>query len=1062
MDQLKARVNTLTNNLIGVPSIEDNDGTSSLMSALIEDLISDVNIDPSHEAIVAAIGDEITAMSNNQNEIICERLESQFDFSSEQSRLNVRNYINSVTVSKNYQAISPNTINPHKDSAYEFGELLASDINDGLIQRKPDQLPPIAFVGDELKGETVNPFNAFKFVDERLFSPYMFRNEGYSADGIKQINEPNENISIVLKYQNEENLFLIDTGFNHTNESFRGSTQLKADKSIVSIEWQDTQTYFNLKHAYEVLLNSNPVNPLSVEIIFSYFPQKISTSHKLHHAGSFFRKSIMVRQCTGVPDDVSTGYLVTLIDFIDNVDLIQRYQHGLLLWIKITKSETVPPVSSISHMKIDRIFTKEQRQDILHRLFDYQGGDELIGGLFSKAIKRLRGKKSATPEPIPPPSNELYAQENELVDLSTSSLSSRSGDNTEKQTSSSYSSFRLTDWSERASDRVPIVLVDTNSRSYRDMFAITRRAQVDVSIRDAPDLPHVFIPPTDINYVKLINGALITKKPPKTKKGSLLYDLAGIENANPSAVYEIDFTASTTEEREDIMVHWGWWESSDAETLVIIPRPPFADITWYFEFGNHYKIDAELVINGEPFSLRSSFISPMGKEGDSVNEILRLAPIKNRIVSLVLIQRKLHFIVIQHDKDIIPSESTDVSPIPPSMTASSSSSRTWFPLRSQVSKQKVSEVPKKTVTSIETTPRQMTIYRIGDPSIDSILQNMDRLINNKMSAPKQSPKWIKSLTITDQMPDILPDQPRMTVFSIDLTVTPATKSSPVLRHSRVWTWSQISSGKEGLSDIYIKPDPNYSKPAIFFDTVIDSPHPHPHTWTILAEYGDGSRRLETHVFDIREKDDVVLATIFHGNVHLFVYLQKANYKKSLVFQINAIALINTKGYRALPESILPTHTATAPVSIFAPNHIVKASNEMRVPPEPSEMTLSPPIPFQLHLSDMSIPETGTSGSGSVTPISPTKSEEMMIDNVPSFSPVALQSTEDETSTTTGEESPSSASSTSFSSSTSDSGLKRSQVTTEAVEASIGTVISSTPLDIPDDGINDDELLDEYL
>lgn len=336
----------------------------------------------------------------------------------------------------------------------------------------------------------------------------------------------------------------------------------------------------------------------------------------------------------------------------------------------------------------------------------------------------------------------------------------------------------------------------------------------------------------------------------------------------------------------------------------------------------------------------------------------------------------------------------------------------------------------------------MTIFKIGDPSLDDVLQKMNSLFTEKMTPATKSPKWIKSITITDQTPDILPDKPQISIFTIDLSVSGETKNSPSMRSTRRWIWSQIPPSGSDTGEIYIKSDPNYLLPALFSNPPLDSSEPLPHTWTILIEYGDGSKRLETRTFSLGEKGDLMLATIFHGNIHIYVYLQLVSSSKRPYHRIIGLALINTKAYRSLPQSILPVYVPQ-PVSIFAPNHINNASKEMRVPPlNIKEMTLSPPIPFD---------SSSDSGENSPMPISPISSGEVMSEQqqIPLPSPLTLESEE---SSTTMEPQEDVDDSSSTPSSTSSSTTKRSQVTSETVEAPIESNIL----------LENEDLLDDFL
>jgi hypothetical protein len=408
----------------------------------------------------------------------------------------------------------------------------------------------------------------------------------------------------------------------------------------------------------------------------------------------------------------------------------------------------------------------------------------------------------------------------------------------------------------------------------------------------------------------------VNVKPLKAKKDNLLYDLSGIENANPDAVYEIDFTATDQNEQYQIMSRWAWYETPTASSLVLIPRPPYDVSAWAFALDSSLKIDAELAIDGVSYSLQSALFTMPTQENIRETQILRLAPIKNKVINLVLKGKVLQYIVIQHDKDIIVPEVPPLLPLPvPSSSTSSStstsqpsSSRGWRLMRLQSPRATGSETFRRLPTSIETTPQDMTIYRAEDPVIDEILEKITRLRVNKIKPATKPTEWLKNFKLTDQVPSFIPGIPTTNAFFIEFLpfLTQQTGSSP-LASKQQWKWAQEIPTSDHMGRVFIVPDKNY-KPMLTSEKIEGSLEHTPRTWSIGLEYPDGSKRIETYSFLLESRQDVVIAATLHTNIHLFVYLHSLSTRTYPVYTVEGIVLVNNGRPRQLPRNVLPLVT----------------------------------------------------------------------------------------------------------------------------------------------------------
>ena len=910
----------------------------------------------------------------------------------------------------------------------------------------------------------------------------------------KVIKHPEDNISLVFEYSRNDESFLVDTGFQHQADYFSDpSLQMKKDKSFVDLHWKKGKSHQNLQTAYAINLSKQEDGPLNLKFSLSYFPCKLTHHGKSSH-GSFFRKHTFERQFEGIPSGSSAGWLTTIVDFHEKKDLKRRYKHGLLLCIEVSQMINDPTIVSINQIRIMRIFSEEHLQSILRKFFSPQ--TESIGGFFSNVYKKMLWKKRDPIQRIRLPAQDSLSQEDQtpVEPLTLASYHARKVDRTEKQSSTSFDASRLTSWSERSSNRSDIVLVDVASMGYRDILNTARVAQVDAFTRDAQGGNPEFKRPSSIDYIKLINRALVNVKPPEAKKDIMLYDLSGIENANPDAVYEIDFTATDQNEQYQIMSRWAWYETPNASSLVIIPRPPYDVSAWAFTLDSSLKIDAELAINGVSYSLQSALFTMPTQENIRKTQILRLAPIKNKVINLVLQDKVLQYIVIQHDKDIIVPEVPSLSPLPiPSSSPSSStstsqpsSSRGWRLMRLQSPRATGSETFRRLPTSYEMNFKGITIYRATDPAVDEVLEKITRFQVNKIKPATKPTEWLKNFKLTDQVPGLIPGTLTVNTFFIEFLpfVVQQTGSSP-LASKQQWKWAQEIPTSDHMGRIFIVPDKNY-KPLLTFEKIEGSREHAPRTWLIGLEYPDGTKRIETHSFELEAQEDAVIAIILHTNIHLYVYLRLFRTAPYFIYTIEGIVLVNNGRPRQLPRNVLPLITekgdkkltiSSAHGNKFLPDYSKPITKEtpgiVRLPtsassPQPSSSSMvfvTPSVSSSSQSEEQSQKEKENQGPSSPpVEVLEEQTTEMSEDSsaVPETSTSETSATLPSTSTSTSTLSilPSSSSSTSSSKS-----QKKSQVVTELkniedniqneIEIEIGDAIENEIEDAIGDEIEED-------
>lgn len=830
----------------------------------------------------------------------------------------------------------------------------------GFLAAEYSDFPKLA--GTMIESIVRLPIYTLKFVEDsnRYIGRFISKERIVSPDQVQQHVSLLEKEAILsFRYKHGDDAYFITTGSSYFTDL--SSTQIvkdRSDKSLIHMMWRNEDVYKNMSSNYAVNLSQIPDNPLTFDFTFSYYPEK-NPNYRAGSHGSFFKNLTFNCVFDGLPPDVFSGWLATIIEFKNDEILSKKYKYGLLLLINI-----VPIHESTSHVKVNSIVVSHISSDSRRRLILSMILDspqtEPISGLFSSFYKKVRGKstdrKSNTIEPIVP---EISGSPMTTHDNDLSSLDGT--DSTEHQPSSMFETSRLTTWSDNPSGRAPLVLVDPYSSSFREILTVVRTAQTDAYIKDSAFGVPAFIPPKSVNYIKLINGGLVSARSLQYKNPNLPYDLSGIENANPDAVYEIDFTATDPAEQYQIMQHWVWYESNNGQYLVIIPRPPFDLSMWAFEFNARLKIDAELAIDGISYSLRSKF-NQTNLGGEQQRRILRFAPIKNKVINLVLDNEKLKQIVIYRDDNVIVPIVPPLTPLP-SLSSSSSSSSTSEPSTSRGWRLRRAKSPtrddvgvvKQTLAITDPIIRMVNVYNATDPSFDSYLKKFSLLKSGKIRTSAIPVKWIKSLSFTDKKPEIVDGYPTNTHFSIEFP-----SSKDLQTNNRNWQWVQESTSDNDSNRIIAVPGERYF-PTISFEKLKNGIEFDPHTWSIVVVYPNSPKRLETHVFTLpseyANRVDIVIGTVIQNNIHLFVYLHPLPGKsqESISYAINGIILENTNVARPLPPIHLfsPSAIPSTPVNVytspngnkFNPSHVAKvtkAAPGMLRLPSSRQLTQKPP------------------------------------------------------------------------------------------------------------------------
>lgn len=875
--------------------------------------------------------------------------------------------------------------------------------------------------------------HSVKFVPNDKFNINDYNSSAYMGHEHQSIiREPEKKMSLSFKVNNGSDMYFISTQTRSpTDASHSIALKRKADETLIFMHWLNPKVYKNLKDAYRIKLSMPSTGYISFEFTFSYYPEKHPDRGHASH-GSFFRNLKFYCAFAGFRHVVPSGWLAVIVDFPPDDILKKKYEFGLLLLINI---ESVPEDGSlfdVNQIIMLKIISAPLRQIIRGALFSPKSG--AIGGLFSTIYKKMRGKKREPINPIVPEiagspytthahdfssSSEMDSTTTQPSSSSdTSRFTSSSTKSIQSQSSSMFDTSRLTTWSATSNDRAPLILLDPYSSASREIFAISRTAQTDVYSRESTMGIPPFLPPKSINYIKFVNGAMVSSKSLKYNSPELVYELSGIENANPEAVCEIDFTASEEDEKYEIMRRWVWYENDDGSQLVIIPRPPFDLSMWAFNFTSALKIDTELSINGVSYSLRSMFVQTNG--GDiSGKKVLRFSPIKNKVISFVLDNTQLKTIVIQHDNNIILPIVPPLTPLSSlsstsSSTSESSPSRSWRLMRFNTSKQNTPRVTKQTLVTTDNTIHNLVVYNAHDPIFDEYLQKLHLLMTEKMKPSAVPSKWIKSFSFVDQKPDFVVNHPMVTTFSIDFS-----SFSEVQKGKQQWIWAQENIGTKDMNKIFVVPKRDYH-PLIFFENINNVDSFDPHTWKVAIEYPSGTRHLETHVFDLppeyKNRNEVIVGANLHNSIRMFIYLHPnpGQSQSSITYVIYGIVLENTNVFRSLPS----TSTLSPRVEVVDPKNVQTSSNGPKFHPA-HVARITNPKPGMLRLpSKQQLPQKPPASMVLSSPESkPLIDFEEPTEEEKDFPPIPLELS-DESFTSTSDKQPSTSSSSSSFSKTS--------------------------------------------
>lgn len=1037
-EELKIRINTLTNKLINTSifNIESNNQLStidSLLQECIESTVSDSSGNTIIDLIEGSINDSFKNESTLNNAM--DAISSQLDMNDEAYQ-NMKNYVGSIINARLAAISNPNAFNPHIDEAIQHGDILASNIEAGIVQSLKD------YTGYgkgilRTKQKSKKSVTFANDISEFNYEGSSFNDLLQYADKIEEKTNGELQGRLKLNSLDFKEPVAIALNLSETGPSKAAISSLKEFKGVSEIVQLQVDLMAPKKGFNTLDFSKYPSQTLTLSLSFSFLNNRNeelkgnNIRGKLPHSSvkkhfknaknglvvSMESQNEIYSKTAGIVYDVTIQLLlkpqnaVNIYKFWISSILISLTQAPSRQLLQNQMIETKIESFNNRGSLISSDLSENDFHVIINEMIDNH--QVFIEGLFSDFLKRV-GVRKPEQTPASSSSDTRTASSSTSPTVPPLSLTSKS-DLSSSETLTSPRTARgdelgtLSTVSTSGKNRTPGASIQKNSSYFGFILNLAQRNEK--SARSS------FGKTPMIDYFKIINTSLI----PKDVTLDRVVNLSEIEQQGKYgySLYNINFLSQDKKYRAGVKEKWKWVMLKKQKTVAVFPRNPNEVSLWNFRSGNSYNFDIELGIDGNSYYLKTSVFVPSGS--DTGFSIFQFPFIKNKAISLVLSNGKLYSIVVQdiENQEDLASKSSAFSRTENNVTSILPYAMVVYDTRKDASIREIAEFFLKKLEKIPSTSTEETT-----PPIEEI-----KILHN-------ATKYL-SINFKNEMEKKEPD----------------------------WEWRFFGMLENYENVLIVKPSEKNVKNFLIFDFKVEQPSQSTlNTWKINMDYPDASKSVNTGSFRIDfGVRFITVAAVLNDKVHFYVYLEQDSINRR-VYYIKAIVFVFNKQFKHLPylgeyplihgktstlvfreKTITPSSN---PTSKFGPSYL----NSVRIPEKPEKVT---PVPqnqvskapeLSESSSDESIDELasvqqpGPQDQGLV--LSPPES-------VPGANSDNLSPSSSSSSVSSLSSSPSSSSST-----------QKSQTTTEILESQIVEVDSNSINEIQNEDENKNEIENE--